>query len=258
MDPFWLVVILGGIGYFAYHVRKATPKRSRRQTRGARPPRPRKVEPDWLVARWELAQQLRGTDSDFFPRWYYDPMTEHQARRLDEHGMGYTRSITKGQASDLIGLREPADPSHLEIMRFFKRPTRGVKETQARHEVAIIFADEANRDAWETRPMDARQRDFFRFFGVKVRASLGHKEAEALSDETYRQASASGDPRARQWDIYEQILEELDNPDFREAYDLRKPRPSAVRKAIEGLVASGTPWEDLDADAVADRLTHSE
>lgn len=257
MDPFWFVVIAGGCAYFAYHLRKATPKRSRRQSRGG-PARLKKVEPDWLLARWELAQQLRESDSDFFPPWYYDAMTEHQARRLDEDGISYSRSTTKGQASDLIGLREPADPSHLEIMRFFKRPTRGVKETQARHEVAIIFADEANREAWEARPMDARQREFFRLFGMKVRASLGHKEAEALSDEAYRQASASSDPRVRHWDIYEQILEELDDPDFRETYDLRKPRPSAVRKAIEGLVASGTPWEDLDADAVADHLTYSE
>lgn len=256
MEALWIIVL--AVAAYVW-VRSRKPTRGTNRSRpGGRKRTPRSEHPEWLKERWALAEQLRGSGSSLFPGWYYDPMTEPQARRLDDGGRSYSRSITKGQASDLIGLDESASADDLAVLRFFKRPTRGMNQTKARHEVATLFSDDANRRAWEDRPMDARQREFFRFFGMRVRASLGHKEAEALSDETYRQASEANDPRVRHWDIYEQILEELDDPDFREAYDLRKPRPSAVRKAIEGLVASGTPWEDLDADAVANHLTYSD
>ena len=252
MEALWIVV-LAAVAYVWF--------RSRKQVRSASAPRSeprshaaRSEPPEWLRERWKLAEKFKGSGSGLFPGWYYDPMTEPQARRLDEEGRSYSHSTSKGQASDLIGLSEPASVDNLAVLRFFKRSTKGMNQTKALHEVATIFADEANQRAWEDRPIDSRQREFFRFFGAKVRAGMGHKEAAALADEIYREASDAEDARADHWDVYEQVLDDLEDPEFREDYGLKKPSASAIRKAVDGLVGGGMTWDEIDSDLVVERL----
>lgn len=181
-------------------------------------------------------------------------MTEFQAKRLEEDGRKYSERLTKGQASDLIGLDEPPDEDKLEILRFFKQPLRGMNETRARHEIALLFQDEANRKAWEDRPATARQKEFFRFFGTKPSAGLLKREADQQITERLKQAQDSDDPLANQWRTYDGLLDDFDDPDFREGFGIRKPGVSAIRKAIDALIAEGRTWDDLDSDSVAERL----
>lgn len=174
MTLFWLVVI-GVVGYFVLknYLRGATSSAPRKEIGSGGS---RGEIANWLQERWDLAQRL-GV-GDVFPAWYFDQMTESQARRLEEDGRRYSGQLTKGQASDLIGLGEQPDEEDREVLRFFKRPLRGMNETRARHEIALLFQEEANRKAWADRPATTRQREFFRFFGMKPAAGLLKREAD--------------------------------------------------------------------------------
>ena len=56
-----------------------------------------------------------------FPQWFFEPATERQLVRLEREGLkGIT--LTKGQASDLIGLSEPPDDADNEVLKFFGAP----------------------------------------------------------------------------------------------------------------------------------------
>ena len=250
MTLLWLVVI-GVVGYFVLKT----------YLRGATSPAPRKKISNggsrgeianWLQERWELAQRL-GV-GDVFPAWYFDEMTESQGRRLEEDGRRYSGQLTKGQASDLIGLGEQPDEEDREVLRFFKRPLRGMNETRARHEIALLFREEANRKAWADRPATTRQREFFRFFGMKPAAGLLKREADQQIAERLKKAQESNDPRGEQWRIYNAVLDDFDDPDFRDGYNIRKPSAPTIRKAVDALLADGTTWNELDSDRVADHL----
>src|SRR5690606_23314591 len=80
----------------------------------------REPKPDpytYLYAYWE--EVLAGKVS--VPGWYNNPVTEAQVQRLRDDGIKLPgRPITKGQASDLIGLGETIEPSQFELLKFFK------------------------------------------------------------------------------------------------------------------------------------------
>ncbi|MDH5834227.1 hypothetical protein [Luteimonas kalidii] len=252
MSLFWLIVV-GGVIYLLF-------KASRRDRTAPAPKgltnksasRSAERIPDWLRERWDLAERLGA--GDVFPAWYFDPMTEFQSNRLDDDGRSHSPRLTKGQASDLIGLGEPADEDELEVLRFFKRPLRGMSESRARHEIALLFKDEAARKAWEERPMTARQKEFFRFFGMRTSAGLLKRDADQLIAVRIQRARDEGDPLFNQWSTYESLLDEFDDPDFREGYGIKKPPIAAIRNAIDALLAEGKTWDDLDSDTVAERL----
>lgn len=131
-----------------------------------------------------------------------------------------------------------------------------MNETRAGHAVALLFQQESNRQAWEGRPATARQMEFFRFFGMKQRAGVSKVEAESLLRERLKLAEQQDDPLAANWRAYEAVLDEFDDPDFRETYDLRKPSYALIRSAASALLASGKTWGEIrgDIDLVVDKL----
>ena len=120
----------------------------------------RENEEGWLRDRWKLAkeQEESGSHDGMFPDWYFDQATESQLDRLDLLDVLCDRSaLTKGQASDLIGMFEPPGSGEVAILEFFGVSTQGWKRTRVRHEIAKIFRDPANIKAWEERPAAAGQ-----------------------------------------------------------------------------------------------------
>ena len=111
---------------------------------------------EWLPQRWDRsAEELASGNLVEFQRWYFDDVTERQQAKLaDIEELDVFKipgKLTKGQASDLIGLFEEPDDGDLQVMKFFKVPARGVSQTKARMEVARLFMDPTNRNAWEKR-----------------------------------------------------------------------------------------------------------
>jgi len=213
---------------------------------------------NWLKDRWELAQKQKLSGGDgIFPEWYFDTATEPQLKKLDELELSFnSKKITKGQASDLIGMQEPAEEESLKILKFFKISTRGIRQTQARHEIALLFKDEEKVQAWEARPPSALQKEFFKFFGIKLAKGTTQNQAEKIIRKNESEMADEDNPRLEEWEAYEQIIDEFSDSDFREDYEIKKPSFTLIRKAMEELQKDGKTYQDIseDLDILVEKL----
>ena len=106
------------------------------------------------------------------------------------------------------------------------------------------------------RPLTTRQKEFFRFFAIKAEGTLTKREADKFITEKLKELRATKDSSVEQWQAYENVLDEFDDVDFREANDIKKPTCSQIRSAIEALLKDGKSWPEIsgDVDLVAIRL----
>lgn len=166
----------------------------------------------WLSSRWaEANRELEAGDLKSFPSWFFDEVTERQTSLLTSKGISLTGGqLSKGQASDLIGLFFPIDEDDKEVLKFFKVPTKGLNQTTARAEVGKLQADPETATAWSRRPAEPKQKEFYRFFGLKVPGGLTHADAEDFMGK-HQQTLAS--QQHDEWDSYKAILDELSDKD---------------------------------------------
>lgn len=214
-------------------------------------------ESEWLRARWKLAEEHKSAgNEDVFPKWYFDEITERQKNRLDDLGIKVGRTISKGQASDLIGMHEPPDANALSILRFFKRSTKGMNQTKARHEAAQIFSDPENVKAWENRPPTKEQKEFCKFFGLKMGKGLTAPEAEKLIREHESKLADEEDPRLDEWEAFSEIMEELSDSEIRADYEIKKPSVTLIKSALEDLAQQGKSYRDVadEIDILVEKL----
>jgi hypothetical protein len=94
----------------------------------------------WLKKRWDRVQKEKESGVLMTLNWwYFDEATDRQLTRIKRIGVDISRAkITKGQASDLIGLFEPADAKDMEILKMHSIPLAGMNQTKAREHVAKI------------------------------------------------------------------------------------------------------------------------
>lgn len=215
----------------------------------------------YLREQWTRAERERaaGNVSDF-PHWFFDPVTDKQLRRLKENGTTLPRgSLTKGQASDLIGLSEDPDDEDKEILKFFKVPMRSLNQTTARYEVRKLFADPEKKAAWDARPAELMQKEFLKHFGADIPKGLTKLEAQKIIAGLRTRGTkddAALEAKLAEWDAFEDIVEQLWDPEEREFFDIKKPTLAAIRAAIDALKAQGQTIEQFggDAEKVADKL----
>jgi hypothetical protein len=210
----------------------------------------------WLEERWKRAVTVQesGVESGEFAPWYFEEVTDKQRRRLDKMGVAHRKlTLTKGQASDLIGLGEPAEEHDLAVMKFFKVSTKGANQTTARAEVARLFASQVNRERWKHRPATRESKECLRFLGEKVASGLLEKDAETLIADLFEQHP----DKEEEWDSLVCIFDEFDDADFREDTEIKKPSRKVIQEAIDALQAQGQTLEDLagDPEVVAEEIT---
>jgi hypothetical protein len=94
----------------------------------------------WLKKRWDRVQKEKDSgELKTIKLWYFDEATDRQQTRIKRIGVDIGRAkITKGQASDIIGLFEPADSKDMEILKKHNVPLEGMNQTRAREHVAKI------------------------------------------------------------------------------------------------------------------------
>lgn len=203
----------------------------------------------WLEERWKQAEEQKSSEIiGIFPEWYYDEITERQIKKFNELGVSFLKNITKGQASDLIGMQEPADDESIKILKFFKIKASGISQTQARHKVALIFEDQENVQKWKERPPAIYQKDFFKFFGIKLVRGTSYEQAATLINDYESDMADKNDPKLEEWEAYEQILDELSDPDFRETYEIKKASSTLIKKALAELLENGNSYLDISDD----------
>ena len=89
---------------------------------------------DWLRSRWARIQDEK--DSGLLTtvsEWYFDDATDMQLSQIERIGfnLGATR-ITKGQASDIIGLYKPGEDKNIAILQNHNIPLERLNQTKAR------------------------------------------------------------------------------------------------------------------------------
>ena len=83
--------------------------------------------------------------------WRSEPPSSKQIEYLSNLGVyfGNDITLTKGKASEIIGLFNEPDDEDLEIIEFFDIDMNPKNETEARRIVSKIFSDEEKRARWE-------------------------------------------------------------------------------------------------------------
>jgi hypothetical protein len=165
-------------------------------------------------------------------------------------------NLTKGKASDLIGLLEPVEEEQEAVLKFFKVSVRSMNQSRARYEVDKLLADPDNAEAWNRRPAESLQKEFLRFFSKRIPKGLTYVEAERMINEHRARLVDDDSARLDEWDSFESIAMDLADKDTREDYGLKKPSLSALRDAIDTLRKEGHSMEELagDLDLVAQKL----
>lgn len=102
-------------------------------------------------------------------------------------------------------------------------------------------------------PADSSQKDYFKFFALPSPKSLTAGQAEQAISE-HRKASKPEEQD--EWDGYINILEEFDDKDFRENYDLKKVSKAVLLEAINQLKAQGKTYKYLSGniEEVAEKI----
>lgn len=203
---------------------------------------------DWIEECWRAEKDQGPTARP----WFFDPVTDGQVRKLqdlkvDTRGM----KLTKGMASDLIGMQLEPEEHDLEILKHFKVSTRGMNQAKARYEVAKIMAIPGNKEKWENRPADGMSKELYRLAGKKVPKDLSITQAAAEQQALYQ--SLGADKQAL-WDALNELWDEVWDPYFTEEYETRRPSASAVRKAVEAMLAEGTGLDEVDLDGVMEKI----
>ena len=213
----------------------------------------------WLKARWDaaLTSQRAGDLASEFPKWYFDPITERQRSRLTDDGFQLNLgALSKGNASDLIGLMMPPDTQDENVLRFFNSPPQFFNQVRAREEAKRLLSDPECVARWQAQPADSAQREKLRAYGMKVPRNLTTKDADALIEKTEKDLATSDPNLLARTQTMLSILSELDDPDTRETYGFKKPPITIVREAIRELEEEGRTLDDLAGDihSVAEKI----
>jgi hypothetical protein len=212
----------------------------------------------WLSARWQAAKEAQRTgNTGDFPKWYFDAITERQRSRLNDDGFQLNlESLSKGNASDLIGLMMPPEPQDEEVLRFFSSAPHVLNQTRAREEAKRLLADPECVARWEGRPADSDQRNTLRAYGAKIPKNLTTKDANALIQKTEKDLATSNPELLARAQATLSIMNEIDDPETRETYGFKKPPVAVVREALRELEEEGRTLDDLAGDiyAVAEKI----
>jgi len=108
-------------------------------------------------------------------------------------------------------------------------------------------------DFLSNQPADSSQKDYFKFFALPLPKGLTSGQAE----QTISEHMKSSKPEEHdEWIGYTNILEEFDDKNFREDYDLKKVGNTVLMEAINQLNAQGKTYKYLsdNIDEVAEKV----
>lgn len=204
----------------------------------------------WLKKRWDNAfKNIEVDNNTDVPDWFFDPVTEEQLRYIDELGLTISQGeLTKGVASDLIGLFHPAEEDEKEILRFFKIPLTGMNQTKARAEIDKIFSGQSNVELWKNRPASIMQKEFYKYFGIKPPKRLTQDAAQVFIPQYIKSLNKENDQDSEEWFQYIDLYDEINDPNFREDYELKKISLPLYRSVINQLREGGMTMTELSED----------
>lgn len=108
----------------------------------------------------------------------------------------------------------------------------------------------------ENQPADISQKDYYKFFNLTVPKGLTTGVAFKQIAEHRAKLEAEDKTKLQEYDSYIEILDEFDDSDFRETYEVKKPSRTVLNDALSQLKAEGKTYEYLSSniDEVVDRV----
>lgn len=252
-----LIVIGGLVAVLLYMSAVKTNSTSGRQT----------VDPGLEEAR-DVARALRQRFVDDIQRvlarddelafeqaWREDPVTDRQIHKisttLDEMGISQIQfdNLTKGKASDVIGLFENPSKEEEAMLDFFKIDHSEMSQTHARDALRALMKDDANVTAWQNRPATKEQKDAITFMGAKVPKGLTHPQADKL----IRELADANEELYSEWIDINDLWEGVNDKDMRDNYDCKKMTRKQFSDAVAAVRQGGAKTEDIDVDMVFEK-----
>lgn len=260
-----LLIVIGGLGAMMLYmsVAKATGSSQPQQARSSnsdRKPDDAELEEARSVAR-NLRQRFvddirrvlaRDDELVFEQEWREDPVTDRQIQKirktLDETGIEQIQltGLTKGKASDIIGLVENPSKEEEAILTFFKVDHSEMSQTHARDAIRVLMKDKANVAAWDNRPATKDQKDAIAFMGAKAPKGLTHPQAEQM----IRGLAKENEELYSEWLSLNDLWEDISDKDTRDDYGCKKMTYQQFRETIAAVKQSGTKAEGIDVDQV--------
>jgi len=257
MEGFIPIIIILAVIFFITFRTKSPKQTPVNKTSSTSPQVKKSDDIEWLKDRWRLAEEhKKAGDTSIFQPWYFDEVTDRQLKRLEEEGYKPSKELTKGQASDLIGMTTPADDEDLAVLKYFKISRKNMNETKVRHEIALLFQDPEKFEAWKQRPPNQTQKEEAKFFGVKLPKGTSSLQAGKLISD-HQSELDENDPKFDEWDAVHEIIDELSDPDFlREDYEIKKPSFNLIVSALNELKKEGQSYRGSadDIGSVVDKL----
>ncbi|MCP1674293.1 hypothetical protein J2T57_001395 [Natronocella acetinitrilica] len=268
MEGFWiLLMVIAAVGLVGWSTRKRSAGEATRgggqggrragttaAGDGARETRRQAALSEKLAPlrhRWRQLREEReaGVRSGELASWYFDAPTDKQLAVIREAGWPLDpRGLTKGMASEVIGMDYPAEEENLEVLRFFRQSTAGATQTTARIAAVELLADANRREQWEARPASKVLRESLRLIGHKAAKGLTEREGRKQLDAFLLDADDEGLERLL-LEAFEGAWGDLEDRDVREDLGIRKPTPRQVADVILAS-ARGRSAEELAANPI--------
>ncbi|PHS70445.1 MAG: hypothetical protein COB22_08130 [Cycloclasticus sp.] len=120
--------------------------------------------------------------------WRFHEATERQYSRIREYLLEIDcpapSSLTKGQASDIIGLFREPENEDLEMLKFFKiNHIHKLNQTESRWKLHEIFLDPNNVALWENKPATTEQKELIHYLSEEQVTNISFDQASDLLDE---------------------------------------------------------------------------
>lgn len=109
---------------------------------------------EWITEHWNRAKKEQEDGRlKSFPKWYFHEATKQQKERIRDEGYDIKEGtkLTKGEATDIIGLFEPVDDKDREVLEFFNVSMDAMNRSRAKYEIEKLFRDQDNVVKWEKR-----------------------------------------------------------------------------------------------------------
>lgn len=108
-------------------------------------------------------------------------------------------------------------------------------------------------DFLNNQPADAAQKDYLKFFGLAMPKGMTAGQAKEIIKQHEK---TSSEEEQDEWTSYTDILEQFDDADFREDYEIKKVPKTVLLKAMSDLKAEGKSYSHLEenTDEVIGRI----
>lgn len=142
------------------------------------------------------------------------------------------------------------------LARIYQEPN-GYQEIQFQI-IGLKSAKKVFDSFLENQPASASQKNYYKYFGMPVPKGLTSGESEKTIDEHRNKLRAEDPSKLEEYDAYESIIDEFDDSDFRETYDVKKVSKTILNDALNQLKQEGKTLSYLsdNIQEVVDKVIH--